>query len=396
MIDWDYERTRWWLMSDTSPDRALHAQIATLQQELTAARVALLPPLERQVQEPEEDTRVDTPVNSKDSRTASQNQPASQAAKLSDPDEDVETFRLTNPAPRGPYGTYYWVCCDPFLAIRNARPCPACHRVELTAPAAALTSRHQQIEQNEKELKSSEPHHPSRSETVSARPLEEVGILAPERSGVVPPHAQCTVSGAGESGVTPTRGSGDTPTQGRELELVVADAPEQARFSPMNWCATHNQLNLGQTCPKCEEAAAALTVCQQENERLSNESDRWERAWDAASDRALEAEAALGDLREENKRLREQVAELWNVHARAIRDELALGDLRQFVARLRAYVQHDNNCKMIRCVECNGSRGNGRHQESWTPGSGVYWHEFTSQGACTCGLAALVAEQEAK
>jgi hypothetical protein len=137
--------------------------------------------------------------------------------------------------------------------------------------------------------------------------------------------------------------------------------------------------------------AAALTVCQQEKE---------EPKADLTNAMSWVEEAYLyydGDHTLEHDRVR-----FLNIVRQVIEAEIALARReaeaaqRQLVARLRKYVQHDNNCKMIRCVECNGSRGNGRHQESWIPGSGVYWHEFTSQGACTCGLAALVAEQESK
>jgi hypothetical protein len=145
------------------------------------------------------------------------------------------------------------------------------------------------------------------------------------------------------------------------------------------------------------EAVAALTVCQQqlaECYRLTGADP------DGNTDAALapfavsEVKRLRVELDEETDRV-DRVAEARD-KAEAERDQAvaALADQRQLVARLRTYVQHDNNCKMILCVECHGSRGNGRHREDWIPGSGVYWHEFTPQGACTCGLAALVAELE--
>jgi hypothetical protein len=55
-------------------------------------------------------------------------------------DEDIwsapdEPWRLTNPATRGPYGSHYYVCCDPFVAIPNGQICPVC-MARATAPEA--------------------------------------------------------------------------------------------------------------------------------------------------------------------------------------------------------------------------------------------------------------------
>ena len=52
--------------------------------------------------------------------------------------------------------------------------------------------------------------------------------------------------------------------------------------------------------------------------------------------------------------------------------------------RLDPHLSHLAGCAAL-CVECGGDRGNGRHRESWVPGSGVFWHDFTPKARCTCG-----------
>jgi hypothetical protein len=105
--------------------------------------------------------------------------------------------------------------CDPTEILETVQRLQ--WATEKPKPDAALAARparpHQEVH--------NEPHASSRSETVSARPLEALGVLAPERASVVSPRPQFEVSSAGESGTSQTWRGCDAQAEGRELGMVV-------------------------------------------------------------------------------------------------------------------------------------------------------------------------------